>query len=92
MSAGKAPQLLPRHLRQRLWQTRLASALHRILPRFEYDPGRPWFLIQSAADAEAQAQHEDIQVCQADPSKPAPTAEEIVAYLQENKRAILAAY
>lgn len=68
MSAGNAPQLLPRHLRQRLYQTPLASAIHRILPRFEYDPGRPWFLIQSAADADAQSQHEEKQ----------PTFDEIV--------------
>lgn len=51
---------LPRHLCHRLWRTRLSAAIHRSFVQFEYDPGRPWFLTQSAADdAEEDCQAED---------------------------------
>jgi hypothetical protein len=57
---------LPPQLRQRLWPRKLPDAIRRSLRMSVYHPGRPWYLIQSAADAEAQlAQAKEPQVCAA---------------------------
>ena len=52
---------LPRHLLQRLWPKRLSIAIRRSFVQFEYDPGRPWYLIQSAADDHENHPQEDIR-------------------------------
>lgn len=53
---------LPYYLRQRLWPKRLSIAIRRSFVQFEYDPGRPWYLIQSAADDQDEATNKDLQV------------------------------